>query len=94
MYAIETKYLGPTNSRGSRVQAKNADGKVTLSWDHAKSSDDNHRAAALHLARAQRVAGNWYGGERADGQGHVYVCASSDLRHDFRTLRDPDGSVR
>lgn len=49
LQAIRTKYLGPTNRRGSRIQARAAAGTVTLSWDHALTSGGNHRAAALAL---------------------------------------------
>lgn len=46
-----TKYLGPTNRRGSRVQAKHltTGRKVLLPWDDALSAFDNHCAAALSL---------------------------------------------
>src|SRR4051812_45021830 len=34
MQAIQTRYLGPSNVRGSRVKAFAAAGSITLSWDH------------------------------------------------------------
>jgi len=51
--AILTKYLGPTNYRGSRVKAYTEDWHITLSWDHALNSDENHAAAALALCKQQ-----------------------------------------
>ena len=45
--AIQTKYHGPTNSKGSRLTATAAAGRVTVPYDHALDLDDNHRAAAL-----------------------------------------------
>jgi hypothetical protein len=48
--AIETKYLGPTNTKGSRVKAKSPAGSVTISWDYGLNTRDNHRAAAEALA--------------------------------------------
>lgn len=47
--AITTKYLGPSNVRGARVKASAEAGSVTLSWNHALNSDENHRKAAEAL---------------------------------------------
>lgn len=45
--AIVTKFIGPTNTRGSRVKATLPSGKsVTIDWDHALDSTDNHNRAA------------------------------------------------
>lgn len=45
--AIVTKFLGPTNTRGSRVKATTPSGQsVTIGWDHALDSDANHTRAA------------------------------------------------
>lgn len=49
--AIVTKYLGPTNVKGSRVKATAQAGSVTLSWDDAANSAENHAAAAQALVR-------------------------------------------
>ena len=43
--AIITKYLGPTNTRGSRITAKSVVGTITISWDYSLSTTDNHKAA-------------------------------------------------
>lgn len=40
--AITTRFLGPTNFRGSRVKATADAGSVTLSWDYALGIDQNH----------------------------------------------------
>jgi hypothetical protein len=71
--AITTKYLGPTNSRGSRVKATASAGSVTLSWDHALDSDENHRAAALALAAKFGWDGEWIGGGLEHGYAFVNV---------------------
>ena len=54
--AIETKFLGATNFRGSRIKAQAmdswSDGKresVTAGYDHALNSEDNHTAVAMRL---------------------------------------------
>lgn len=49
MQAIVTKYLGATDSRGSRIIARADAGSVTVAWDYAIDDDANHRAAAEAL---------------------------------------------
>lgn len=51
---IITRYLGPTNYRGSRVVATHkrdseTTWRITLSWDHALTDSQNHQAAAMAL---------------------------------------------
>jgi hypothetical protein len=44
---IRTKFLGPTNHRGSRIKAETLSGKsVTIPWNYGLNIDGNHRAAA------------------------------------------------
>lgn len=50
MQCIRTRYVGPTNTRGSRVSAQCESGRLTLPWDCALSSEENHAAAAKALA--------------------------------------------
>lgn len=50
MKAIETKYLGPTNTQGSRIKAIEPDGKsITISYDYALNEYDLHKKAAVAL---------------------------------------------
>lgn len=77
--AIETKFHGPTNSRGSRVSAKASAGRVTLSWNHALNSEDNHRAAARALAEKFKWKGEWVGGGMANDRGYVFVNVRGDF---------------
>jgi hypothetical protein len=49
MQAIQTKYLGPTDSRGSRIKATCAAGSVTVPWDYGADTDANHRYACSML---------------------------------------------
>jgi hypothetical protein len=43
MIAIETKYLSPTNTRGSKIKAFTCNGhSVTVSYDHALSNEAVH----------------------------------------------------
>lgn len=90
--AIETKYVGPTNSRGSRVSARAYAGRVMVHWDDALDVDQNHMRAAHALAKKFGWKGRLYGGARPDGKGNVYVFddpadRSSSPRRVLRTRR-------
>lgn len=47
--AIRTRFVGPTNYRGSRIIADAGDtqSRVTLEWDHSLNSEQNHATAAM-----------------------------------------------
>src|SRR5271169_5698843 len=49
MQAIETKYFGPSNVKGSRIKATAMAGSVTVEYDHALDSEGNHKSAAMAL---------------------------------------------
>src|SRR3954468_11850529 len=65
--AIQTKFLGPTNSRGSRVKASAAAGSVTIVWDHRLNPEQNHRAAAEMFANRMNWTGAWAAGTLPSG---------------------------
>ena len=74
MKAIKTKYLGPTNFKGSRVRATDEDGNsIILSWDHALNSDKNHEAAAQALCDKMDWEGRIVGGSLKDCMVWVFV---------------------
>lgn len=77
MQAITTRFLGPTNFRGSRVKATCQAGSLTVSWDHALDSEANHDVAARMLAeKLGWIAphyGRLVGGGLPDGRGNCYV---------------------
>lgn len=77
MVAIETKYLGPTNSRGGRVKASAGKGLqgVTVPWDHALGVWANHRAAARAFAEKYSWTGSYIDG--ATDKGYVWVSRRS-----------------
>jgi len=79
MQAIETKYLGPANVRGSRVKATCEAGSVTLEWDDGLDADGNHDAAAraliVRLGWNDTKRGAWYRGTTKGSSGYVYVCS-------------------
>lgn len=82
LVAIQTKYLGPTNHRGSRVKAiarRRDTGAfpmrelaLTDSWDHGSNAEDNHARVAKLLAVQSGWSGTFVGGA-LDGSGYVFV---------------------
>jgi hypothetical protein len=71
--AIETKYLGATNTKGGRIKATAAAGSVTVGYDHALNTDSNHKAAADALIAKMGWAGTFAQGGNAKGDGYVFV---------------------
>jgi hypothetical protein len=49
MQAIVTTFLGPTNTKGSRVVAKCDAKRIVFAWDHGRGTTENHEAAARIL---------------------------------------------
>jgi hypothetical protein len=51
--AIRTRYVGPTNTRGSRIIADAGDraSRVVVSYDPALNTDQNHAYAAVLVTR-------------------------------------------
>lgn len=83
MQAIQTKFLGPTDTCGSRIKATCWLKSVTVSWEYGLSSEENHRAAIDALvcrlnndciikdnSRLWEVAAM---GESADGNGRTAI---------------------
>ena len=50
--AIETRYHGPTNYRGTRVSARANAGRIFLAWDHSTGIEENHARAAARMTSA------------------------------------------
>lgn len=72
MATIQTRYHGPTNTRGARISAFTPDGqKVTIPYDHGAS--DSHEQAFLALCRKLGWEGEWHCGGSIDRRGNVYV---------------------
>lgn len=82
MQAILTRYLGPTNFRGSRVKAWCQAGSVTLSWNDALDVNANHDAAAIALRAKLGWDHDSYGfmvhGALPDNTGNCYVFTCGD----------------
>lgn len=72
--AIITRYLPPTNFKGSRIKATAAAGSLTLHLDHALNIEDNHARAAKALADKFNWRGGWFMGGMPDDSGYCFVC--------------------
>lgn len=52
MQAIQTKYLGPTNTKGARIRAWCERGSTTVNYTHDLSTEEEHdRAMKALLAK-------------------------------------------
>lgn len=74
MQAIQTKYLGPTNTRDSRIKASCQAGSLTMSYDHRLNLEENHREAARQLILRRGWYGRWAGGVLPAGD-YAFVCS-------------------
>ena len=65
MWAIQTKYLGPTDHKGSRIKAwfgeRGHGMSVVLHWADELNVTDNHRRAAEELRRRMVASDRWGG---------------------------------
>ena len=81
--AITTKFIAPSNVKGSRVKASCQAGSLTLYWSHSLNSNENHMAAAQALANKLGWDGKWHGGYNKDGEGVFVHC---DENYDAFTI--------
>ena len=70
--AIQVKYLGPTNYRGSRYKATAAAGSVTVPVNYARGVESNVIAAARALCDKFGWSKDMVHGQLADGT-YVFV---------------------
>ena len=75
MQTITTKYLGPTDYKGSRFKATHSGGftSVTMSMDYGMEHAGNHTRVAFMLAEKLNWEGDYIGGHTKDGM--VFVDA-------------------
>tara|TARA_Y100000310_G_scaffold308847_1_gene352368 strand:+ start:160 stop:546 length:387 start_codon:yes stop_codon:yes gene_type:complete len=86
MIAIETKYLGPTSTKGSRVKATTCNGhSITVSYDDGLTEAAAHLVAVVALIGKYKFNGRqgfWdlqtmrYGSTR---DGYVWVMSNSKV---------------
>lgn len=80
--AIVTKYHGPTNTRGSRISATAAAGRIFIPYDHALSIQENHAAAARAYATKWGWHSRYVGGVMASGDYSWASFADADCCFD------------
>lgn len=82
MQSIETRYVGPTDRRGSRIIASAPGGRVVVSWDYSLPNEleSNHAAAASALCAKQGWTGRMVGGWLPrDRMAWVFVAESPEF---------------
>lgn len=85
MKAIRTKYLGPSNVKGSRIKATDEDGNSkTIPYDHATAGvEARHAKAAKALVDKLGWGGQWVGGHLKGGMVFVCIDGFRDTDADF-----------
>jgi hypothetical protein len=71
--AIQTKFCGPTNARGSRVKVWCMARSKYFPWDHEKNPCENHHAAAIALALELKWNTEGHGFGALPGGGYALV---------------------
>lgn len=84
MQAIETKFLGPTNTKGARIKASAQSGSVIVPYEY-QGVDEEHDQALRALVTKLEWWGVWARGGKADNTGNVYVLISRPPPYDLRT---------
>lgn len=87
MKAIRTKYLGPTNFRGSRIVATAEGGhRLVIPYDYG-ANDHGHGEAAIQLARKLGWRGEMVAGGLPDGS-TAWVFTNGSARIDIDAGRE------
>jgi hypothetical protein len=74
MIAIETKYIGPTNTRGSRYVAFTCNGhRLSMTAENDKNSEENQGMVARALADKMGWKGQLIGGGTKAGMAWVFA---------------------
>ena len=71
MLVIKTKYLGPTDHKGSRIKATSDLGSITIPYRGDCEAREAHRRAVIalctkvwgQLSSIKTLAGNWLGND-------------------------------
>ena len=84
MQAITTKYVGPTDTKGARIKATTSESgdSVTVNYDHARNTDENHLFAANKLKEKLMWRGRMYQGSTKTG--YVFVIVDHSLPEIFK----------
>ena len=75
--AIIVKYIGPTNTRETRLRASYAGGSIIVDWNYDVSYERNYANAARVLAIRLKWCGRYAHGTIPDGR-HVFLMMPGD----------------
>lgn len=65
---IQTKYVGPTNFKGSRIKARTSSGiSIIRNYNCGLNIDENHAKVARELQEKMKWHADLVGGQNADG---------------------------
>jgi hypothetical protein len=70
---VKSKFLAPTNNRGSRISVTHGQGgkRIVSGWDYALDTPENHTLAIAYYIEAMGWDGEWVTG--ADDTGYYAV---------------------
>jgi hypothetical protein len=89
MQAIETKYIGPTDTKGGRISARCEARRIVRDVDHSLGIEERHTAVARELINLLGWHGHWIcGAVPSNPNGYIFACGQ---RHDYDHL-DEKGS--
>lgn len=94
MQAISTKYIGPSNVRGSRIKATCEAGSLTIGYPHELSGEDCHRKAAEALRDKLGWQGELIGGGTQTGYCFVFAPGYSAMKAALHELVQLPGKKR
>lgn len=79
MQTIQTRYIGPTNTKGARIKATHSGGfkSVTVGFHSEETELLAHKSAANKLRELLAWDGKMIGGDTADGM--VWVFATGEV---------------
>lgn len=73
---IRTRFSHRENGPKINVTASNGQ-KMSVPYDHALDSVENHRAAVRAFLKRHGWANTWAGGEAPGGKGYIFVDTSA-----------------
>lgn len=88
MVAIHTKFIGPTNTRGSRYKAYTTKGNKVVTIGAPVDGRDGHTAAAIAYCRVLGWTGKLISG--GTDEGNVYVFLPRSVQNMMGSLEYSD----
>ena len=80
MQTIITKYLGPTDTLGSRIAATSTSGqRIVVSRDYSMNTAQNHAKAAIALCKQLDWVGTLQGGNTKTGTVWVFIDENNQI---------------